>query len=142
VPVRDLTALGHQRRQDELSQTARARIVETAARLAREKLAPRAARYDRDAANPVDSWRDLHADGILAAAIPVAHGGLGLDMTAYVDVIRTLAQGCASTAMTLHMHSTMMRSSTYWAPRRRSGAGSPRSWAAASCSARGVASRR
>jgi alkylation response protein AidB-like acyl-CoA dehydrogenase len=109
VPVRDLTALGHQRRQDELSQTARARIVETAARLAREKLAPRAARYDRDAANPVDSWRDLHADGILAAAIPVAHGGLGLDMTAYVDVIRTLAQGCASTAMTLHMHSTVMR---------------------------------
>jgi alkylation response protein AidB-like acyl-CoA dehydrogenase len=92
-----------------VNDAARGRIVDIASRLAREKLAPRAARYDREAANPVDSWRDLHADGILAAAIPAAHGGLGLDMPAYVDVIRTLAQGCASTAMTLHMHSTVMR---------------------------------
>ena len=86
-----------------------ARVVETAARLARECLAPRAARYDRDAANPVDSWRDLHAERLIAAAVPVAHGGLGLDMPTYVEVIRVLAQGCASTAMTLHMHSTVMR---------------------------------
>jgi len=84
-------------------------IVETAARLARERLAPRAAHYDREAANPVESWRDLHAERLLAAAVPAAHGGLGLDMPAYVEVIRALAQGCASTAMTLHMHSTVMR---------------------------------
>ena len=86
-----------------------ARIVEIAERLAREKLAPRAARYDREAANPVDSWRDLHAENLLACAVPVAHGGLGLDMPSYVEVIRALARGCASTAMTLHMHSTVMR---------------------------------
>jgi alkylation response protein AidB-like acyl-CoA dehydrogenase len=84
-------------------------IVETAARLARERLAPRAAHYDREAANPLESWRDLHAERLLAAAVPAAHGGLGLDMPAYVEVIRALAQGCASTAMTLHMHSTVMR---------------------------------
>jgi alkylation response protein AidB-like acyl-CoA dehydrogenase len=30
-------------------------------------------------------------------------------MPTYVDVIRTIAQGCASTAMTLHMHSTVLR---------------------------------
>ena len=88
---------------------ASARIVETAARLARERLAPRAARYDREAANPVESWRDLHAENIIAAAVPASHGGLGLDMPTYVEVIRALAQGCASTAMTLHMHSTVMR---------------------------------
>jgi alkylation response protein AidB-like acyl-CoA dehydrogenase len=87
----------------------RSRIVATAARLAREKLAPRAAAYDREAKNPVESWRDLHAEGLLSAAIPATFGGLGLDMPAYVDIIRTLAQGCASTAMTLHMHSTVMR---------------------------------
>jgi alkylation response protein AidB-like acyl-CoA dehydrogenase len=85
------------------------RIVQTAARLARDKLAPRAARYDREAANPVDSWRDLHAENLLACAVPTAYGGLGLDMPAYAEVIRALAQGCASTAMTLHMHSTVMR---------------------------------
>jgi alkylation response protein AidB-like acyl-CoA dehydrogenase len=83
--------------------------VATAARLARERLAPRAAEYDRDAKNPVDSWRDLWQEGLLGAAIPAAYGGLGLDMPTYVAVIRTLAQGCASTAMTVHMHSTVMR---------------------------------
>jgi alkylation response protein AidB-like acyl-CoA dehydrogenase len=106
--VRDVAAAGCPRPLDGVSPTP-ARIVETAARLARERLAPRAARYDRDAANPVDSWRDLQAENLLAAAVPVAHGGLGLDMPTYVEVIRALAQGCASTAMTLHMHSTVMR---------------------------------
>jgi alkylation response protein AidB-like acyl-CoA dehydrogenase len=46
---------------------------------------------------------------LLACAVPAAHGGLGLDMPTYVAVIRTITQGCASTAMTLHMHSTVMR---------------------------------
>ena len=46
---------------------------------------------------------------MLAAGVPITHGGLGLDMPTYVEVIRTLARGCASTAMTLHMHSTVMR---------------------------------
>jgi alkylation response protein AidB-like acyl-CoA dehydrogenase len=85
------------------------RVVELATRLTREKIGPRAAGYDRDAANPIESWRDLWQAGLLAAAVPRDHGGLGLDMPTYVAVIRTIAQGCASTAMTLHMHSTVMR---------------------------------
>jgi alkylation response protein AidB-like acyl-CoA dehydrogenase len=84
-------------------------LLDTVRRITRERLAPRAAWYDRDAKNPTESWRDLAAEGLLAAAIPAAHGGLGLDMPTYVDVIRTVAQGCANTAMTLHMHSTVMR---------------------------------
>jgi alkylation response protein AidB-like acyl-CoA dehydrogenase len=102
VPLRDGAAHGC-RREDGVN------IVETAARLARERLAPRAADYDRDARNPVESWKDLAAAGLLGAAIPRAHGGLGLDMPDYIGVIRALAGGCASTAMTLHMHSTVMR---------------------------------
>ena len=86
-----------------------ANVLAAAARLAREELAPRAAEYDREAKNPVESWRSLGRGGFLAVAIPRAHGGLGLDMPTYVGVIRTLAGGCASTAMTLHMHSTVMR---------------------------------
>jgi len=84
-------------------------IVERATRLTREKIAPRAATYDRDAVNPVESWRDLWHEGLLAAAVPRAHGGLGVDMPTYVAMIRTIAGGCASTAMTLHMHSTVLR---------------------------------
>jgi len=84
-------------------------IVRLAEKVTRERIAPRAAEVDREARNPVESWRDLWKEGLLACAVPVAHGGLGLDMPTYVAVLRTIAQGCASTAMTLHMHSTVMR---------------------------------
>jgi alkylation response protein AidB-like acyl-CoA dehydrogenase len=84
-------------------------VVERAARLARDKLAPRAAHYDRQAVNPVESWGDLWEAGLLGMTIPTSFGGLGLDMPTYVSVVRVLAQGCASTAMTVHMHSTVMR---------------------------------
>jgi len=78
-------------------------------RLTRERIGPRAAEYDAAAQNPVESWRDLWREGFLGAAIPEAHGGLGLDMATYIAAIRTIAQGCASTAMTVHMHSTVLR---------------------------------
>ncbi|HEX7214400.1 MAG TPA: acyl-CoA dehydrogenase family protein, partial [Methylomirabilota bacterium] len=84
-------------------------ILDRVARLTREAIAPRAAEYDAAGANPIDSWRVLARDGVLASCIPAAHGGLGLDMPTYVGVIRTIAQGCANTAMTVHMHSTVMR---------------------------------
>ena len=84
-------------------------VVGRAEALTREKIAPRAATYDREARNPVESWADLHREGYLACAVPAAHGGMGLDMATYIAVIRTIARGCASTAMTLHMHSTVMR---------------------------------
>jgi alkylation response protein AidB-like acyl-CoA dehydrogenase len=91
-----------------VSQIQRA-IVERAERLTRERIAPRANEYDAAGANPIESWRDLWGDGLLAGAIPESHGGLGLDMATYIAVIRAIARGCASTAMTVHMHSTVMR---------------------------------
>jgi alkylation response protein AidB-like acyl-CoA dehydrogenase len=42
-------------------------------------------------------------------AIPQDHGGLGLDMPTYLGAIEALAKGCANTAMTVHMHSTVHR---------------------------------
>lgn len=84
-------------------------IVDRIDRLTREQIAPRAAEYDEAGQNPVESWRELWREGFLAATIPAASGGLGLDMPTYIAVIRTIARGCASTAMTLHMHSTVMR---------------------------------
>ena len=88
---------------------ARHAIVDRVARLTREQIAPRAAEYDAAGANPVESWRVLAREGLLGACIPAAHGGLGLDMPTYVEVIRAIARGCASTAMTVHMHSTVLR---------------------------------
>jgi len=84
-------------------------ILDRVDRLTREHIAPRAAEYDAAGTNPIDSWRVLGQDGFLASCIPIAYGGLGLDMPTYVGVIRTIARGCANTAMTVHMHSTVMR---------------------------------
>ena len=91
-----------------LSQAQRV-VVERAERLTRERIAPRAAEYDLAGQNPVESWRELWREGFLASTIPRAHGGLGLDMPTYIAILRAVARGCASTAMTLHMHSTVMR---------------------------------
>jgi butyryl-CoA dehydrogenase/acyl-CoA dehydrogenase len=92
-----------------VSSTAQKAILDRVARLTREHIAPRAAEYDVAGANPVDSWRVLARDGFLGSCIPTAHGGLGLDMPTYIGMIRTIARGCANTAMTVHMHSTVMR---------------------------------
>ena len=85
------------------------RVVEEAGRVAEERLWPRAAKYDESADHPVESWADLRERGLLAAAVPKEHGGLGLDVPAYAMVIERLAYGCPNSAMTLHMHSVVQR---------------------------------
>ena len=82
-------------------------IVEKSAWVARECLAPRAASYDEAAAHPRESWSDLWKHGLLATTVPQEYGGLGLDMQTYVMTVEKLAQGCTSTAMTMHMHSVV-----------------------------------
>jgi alkylation response protein AidB-like acyl-CoA dehydrogenase len=82
-------------------------LVQRAAAVARDSLAPRAALYDESRAYPLASWQDLWKQGFLGIAVPMAYGGLGLDMPSYVLVLEQLAQGCANTTMTLHMHSVV-----------------------------------
>jgi alkylation response protein AidB-like acyl-CoA dehydrogenase len=53
-------------------------LIERVAELARERLAPRAAHYDRTASFPAEEFADLFAAGLLAAAVPREHGGLGV----------------------------------------------------------------
>jgi alkylation response protein AidB-like acyl-CoA dehydrogenase len=84
-------------------------ILAVADRLAAECLTPRAAHYDATATHPVESWRDVWEEGMLAMGIPRRHGGLELDMPTYIRVIERLAEGCTNTGMTVHMHSTVTR---------------------------------
>ena len=74
-----------------------------------ERLAPRAAQYDEGAVNPHENWRDLWEHGWLAMSVPKDYGGMGLDTSTYVMVLEEIAKGCINTAMTLHMHSTVMK---------------------------------
>jgi alkylation response protein AidB-like acyl-CoA dehydrogenase len=87
--------------------SAQREILERAATLARESMAPRAAGYDQARTYPQESWRDLWRHGFLAAVVPKTHGGKGLDMLTYVAVLEQLAQGCVNATMTLHMHSVV-----------------------------------
>ena len=84
-------------------------VLEAAQRLSAESLAPRAAHYDEAAKHPVESWRDVWREGLLAMGIPERFGGLGLDMLTYIQAIELLASGCTNTGMTVHMHSTVTR---------------------------------
>lgn len=79
-------------------------LMDLAYHLARERFAPRAARYDREASFPVDDYADLRASGLLALCVPEQYEGLGADFETYCLVAEQLAQGNASTALTYNMH--------------------------------------
>lgn len=81
-------------------------IVDTAAALARERFAPRAARYDAESSFPYDNYRDLHDAGLVALTVPRAYGGRGADSIAYVHALREIAKGCPATGLTFNMHCT------------------------------------
>ena len=80
------------------------RLVALAATLGVEKLAPRAARFDRDAVFPTENYHDLRAAGLLALCVPERHGGLGADYRTYCLVSAELGRHCGATALTFNMH--------------------------------------
>ena len=82
-------------------------IVERVGALARERFAPRAARYDAEAAFPYENYADLHAAGLLALTVPREHGGVGADAVTYAHALRAIAAACSATALTFNMHSTV-----------------------------------
>jgi alkylation response protein AidB-like acyl-CoA dehydrogenase len=67
-------------------------------------LAPRAARWDREASFPTDNYRDMHAAGLLGICIPADDGGLGAGFRAYCLTAAELGRYCGATALTWNMH--------------------------------------
>jgi alkylation response protein AidB-like acyl-CoA dehydrogenase len=86
-------------------------LIGLAAMLGREKFAPRASRWDREASFPFDNYADLRAAGLLGICVPAAHGGMGADFTTYVMVAAEIGRHCGSTALSFNMHVC----STLWA---------------------------
>ena len=83
-------------------------IVDTAARLAQQHFAERAARYDSESSFPLENYDDLHDAGLLALTIPKAYGGLEADALTYALSLLEIAKGCSATALTLNMHATVL----------------------------------
>jgi alkylation response protein AidB-like acyl-CoA dehydrogenase len=87
-----------------------ATVVTRARRFGKRVLAPRAAKYDRDATFPIENFRDMHHEGLLAICIATKDGGLGADFRTYCLAAAELGRYCGATALSWNMHV----SSTLW----------------------------
>ena len=81
-----------------------AEIIERANAFGRRVLAPRAARYDREASFPIENFHDMHREGWLAICIPREEGGLGADFMTYCLAAAELGRYCGATALSWNMH--------------------------------------
>ena len=83
-------------------------IVTLISHLARERFAPRAARYDAENLFPAENYADLRERRLMDLTVPKEYGGKGLSSLAYCLAMREMAKGDASTALTFNMHATIM----------------------------------
>ncbi len=83
-------------------------LIQSVAELAREKFAPRAARYDAESSFPFENYQDLRDAGLLGLTVPAQYGGPGVDPLTYVLALLEMAKGCPATALTFNMHANVI----------------------------------
>lgn len=83
-------------------------LVERVRALARDRFAPRAARYDAESTFPAENYADLRSAGLLGLSVPQAYGGCGADSLTYALCLLEMAKGCSATALTFNMHATVL----------------------------------
>ena len=66
-----------------------------------ERVAPNAARYDREQVYPQDSFDACVEMELPSLGVPEAYGGAGADMVTQAIMVEEVARGCASTSVTL-----------------------------------------
>jgi alkylation response protein AidB-like acyl-CoA dehydrogenase len=76
-------------------------VQETARKYAQESLATVAAELDREARFPAEQLRDLAELGLMGVNVPEEYGGAQAGAVAYALAMMEIAQGCASTAVTM-----------------------------------------
>jgi alkylation response protein AidB-like acyl-CoA dehydrogenase len=81
-----------------------AALIDGVRRFGRRVLAPRAEQHDRDATFPLQNFRDMHAEGLLAICVPKAAGGAGASFTSYCLAAAELGRYCGATALSWNMH--------------------------------------
>ena len=74
-------------------------LIESVRTLARDRIAPNAARYDRSGEFPWENVEAINALGLNAMFIPEAYGGAPLSYAAYLECVRELSKACASTGV-------------------------------------------
>jgi alkylation response protein AidB-like acyl-CoA dehydrogenase len=81
-----------------------AELIDRARRFGRRVLAPRAEKHDREATFPIENFRDMHPEGLLAICVPHEYGGSGADFQTYCLAAAELGRFCGATALSWNMH--------------------------------------
>jgi len=76
-------------------------VRDTARGYAQKTLAPLAGRLDREGRFPREQLRELAELGLMGVNVPEEYGGAAAGAVAYVLALMEIAQGCASTAVTM-----------------------------------------
>src|SRR5262245_40286120 len=74
-------------------------LIESVRALARDRIAPHAAEYDRSGAFPWPNVQAINALGLNAMFIPETYGGAQLSYAAYLECVREISGACASTGI-------------------------------------------
>ncbi len=84
------------------------RMIRDAARdFARHRLAPHAARWDRDAQLPDEVVAQMGELGLLGMIVPPEWGGAYTDYVAYALALEEIAAGCAACATLMSVHNSV-----------------------------------
>lgn len=83
-------------------------LIAPAERLAVERFMSRAGRYEDEVSFPWEDYADLKEAGLIGLKVPKEYGGHGADPATYAGVLRALAVGNPSTALTFNMHSSVI----------------------------------
>jgi alkylation response protein AidB-like acyl-CoA dehydrogenase len=81
-------------------------VRELARRFAEERIAPHAARWDREHAFPAEVLAELGELGLMGACVPEAHGGAGAGFLAYVLMLEELSRADAGVGVTVAVHTS------------------------------------
>ena len=79
-------------------------LIDRTRRFGARVAAPRAARHDRDATFPIENFRDMHGEGLLAICVPQEEGGAGASFRTYCLAAAELGRYCGTTALSWNMH--------------------------------------
>ena len=74
-------------------------LIDSVRALARERIAPRAAGYDRSGEFPWENVKAINELGLNAMFIPETYGGAPMSYCAYLECVREISKACAATGV-------------------------------------------
>ncbi len=83
-------------------------IRDTVRDFAQSTVAPKAGHIDKTQEFPIDTFREMGEMGLLGIPIPEQYGGAGLDYLSYAITVEEMARACASTALSLAAHTSLV----------------------------------